>query len=688
MPKPRYFASFKILKDDGTKRAIIIYFSSLKKGDRYSFEVLSLLKNRNYADVLVTELFQIPEIKDCVLVDDKIEFYLKQGEKLTDDLVSKIKDIFQKVYDKSVGKTSQPVVQKSTKFQTSNLQDLKIMPVWAIINQLSWSDGLKKSMIKDFEDSGYAFFKDLVKDNARETSKAIQDEVIGFASGKNTYLQADMIANKLFTYYNPPKQAPIESEWEENPSEKTIHCIMIGDKFNTGMVGQVITKEKSDSDNEEDLNYLVYFESSNAAFRFNRKDFIVEGDIVRANPKANYAILIVKIIPEILQIEIKVLSDDPNPTTTNLSLTKIDFRDYSIEVFYQLHELFESKEVEPKEEPKKAPSKPLSDDEKEIESLKKEVSNLVFLKQTFSPIEFEEVMKVGQKIDEKQKKINDLNVVIVDKKLKGNQIFDDLFEQSFADIKNSYNVYVESETENTEFFAPNGDKSELKNSINSIIRTPLFKDWFGDWQLAYQYRDIPNSGFDCSKVITKNFEPLIVWHGTGTEFSYFKFDRFPAAYFAVNKDYSEWFAHLQSGGQQGYTLPFFLNLRNPLDLTKFGTTEIKGSDFLDYMFVMTGMSPEELEINPIFLDPSTPKVQTWVYIRNSPKMLKKLAESHVFDGIHFYETNPSVPVGEPAHQTEAYITFKPDSCKIADPERGDLILAAMKSFLLKKGGKI
>ena len=69
-------------------------------------------------------------------------------------------------------------------------------------------------------------------------------------------------------------------------------------------------------------------------------------------------------------------------------------------------------------------------------------------------------------------------------------------------------------------------------------------------------------------------------------------------------------------------------------------------------------------------------------------MLLKLSESHVYDGIHFYESNPNVPSGQSAHVTEAYITFKPESCKIADPKRGDIVLASMKSFLLEKGGKI
>lgn len=100
------------------------------------------------------------------------------------------------------------------------------------------------------------------------------------------------------------------------------------------------------------------------------------------------------------------------------------------------------------------------------------------------------------------------------------------------------------------------------------------------------------------------------------------------------------------------------------------------------------MTMEELEVNPLFMDARMPPVETWVILRNNAKMLKKIADLKVFDGIHFYETNPSVPQGERAHSTEAYITFSPEQCKVADPERGLLLFASLKSFLLKKGGKI
>lgn len=335
----------------------------------------------------------------------------------------------------------------------------------------------------------------------------------------------------------------------------------------------------------------------------------------------------------------------------------------------------------------------LSVAEEDLQRAKKELSQLLMLKSFTSSVEFERKIQINQKISEVQKRINDLNFKILERKTNKDDIFEDLFEQSFTPINNTYTeVYAPSsdgsgEGISADFFAPDGSPSKLSDSLNELIRTPQFLEWFGNWQLAYAYKDTNAVDISCSKVVTKDYEPLVVWHGTGSQFSYFRFDNFPAAYFAVNWRYSKWFADLHGGGN-GYTIPFFLNIRNPLDLTRFETRKIKAKEFFDYIYLMTGMTMVDLEVNPLFMDTNAPAVEPWVYLRNNAKMLKKLSESHVFDGIHFYETNPNVPVGESAHRTEAFITFTAEQCKVADPNRGLLLFASLKSFLLKQGGKI
>jgi hypothetical protein len=327
------------------------------------------------------------------------------------------------------------------------------------------------------------------------------------------------------------------------------------------------------------------------------------------------------------------------------------------------------------------------DIEAQVDKLKTELDQLVFLRSLNSELDFEKNIEIGQKIAKVKENINELNFSKLQAKLSTDDIFDQLFEQSFTPIQHVYTNLKVTQGEEGDFFTPNGKPSELSEQLNELIRTQQFKDWFGDWQLTYMYKQAGDTDTDCSVVLTENFEPKLFYHGTGQEFSYFKFDKFPAAYFAANQAYSQWFANLH-GGDKGYTIPFFLNVRNPLDLTQFGTEEIRPKDFFDYMYLQTGFDAEQLEVNPLFLNPSAPARECWVYLRNNPKMLKKLADNQVYDGIHFYETNPGVDKGLPAYKTEVYITFKAEQCKIADNDRGLILMASLKSFLLEKGGKI
>lgn len=323
-----------------------------------------------------------------------------------------------------------------------------------------------------------------------------------------------------------------------------------------------------------------------------------------------------------------------------------------------------------------------------IENTKKEIEQLIFLRSLQSPLDFEENIKLNQLLASKQeqldKEIFGQNEIFMSQ----DNIFDDLFEQSFTPIQNSYNNIFAKDENASDFFTPNGERSSLNDAENALIRSSLFVEWFGDWQLAYQYKEAGIKDFACSKVLSPKFEPQVVWHGTGDEFSYFRFDNFPAAYFAVNKAYSQWFADLHAREGEGYTIPFFLSVNNPLDLTLFETRKIDPKTFFDYIFLQTGLTKDELDINPIFADSNLGQLETWMYLRNNPKMLKKLADSKLFDGIHFYETNPSIDESEPFYKTEAWIIFSPHQAKLADPSRGLLLFSSLKSFLLEKGGKI
>jgi hypothetical protein len=63
--------------------------------------------------------------------------------------------------------------------------------------------------------------------------------------------------------------------------------------------------------------------------------------------------------------------------------------------------------------------------------------------------------------------------------------------------------------------APNGKPSNLTPEQYTLVRTPAFKRWFGDWE---------NSPETASKVVDGNGEPLVVFHGTTSTFNIFKND--------------------------------------------------------------------------------------------------------------------------------------------------------------------
>ncbi len=162
------------------------------------------------------------------------------------------------------------------------------------------------------------------------------------------------------------------------------------------------------------------------------------------------------------------------------------------------------------------------------------------------------------------------------------------------------------------------------------------------------------------------YAPEIVFQGLSKIYDRVGFEVFPISYYAVNYDYADWFATTkgQRLGTQGVILPCILNIRRPLDLSFFGIQKISPTKFFDAVYLQTGLSPEDLKVNPAFLSDSTPDLEVWVYIRSNVEMLKILKESKICDGIHMYENNPSVDISDNAYQTEVWITFYPEQTKV------------------------
>lgn len=107
-----------------------------------------------------------------------------------------------------------------------------------------------------------------------------------------------------------------------------------------------------------------------------------------------------------------------------------------------------------------------------------------------------------------------------------------------------------------ELLAPNGKPSNLTATQYKLVRTPAFKKWFGDWE---------NDPANASKVVDRNGEPLVVYHGTNSDFTKFSLEKVGS-----NVDYGMWgsgfyFSPLKSFSKHygSKLLKLFLNIRNP-----------------------------------------------------------------------------------------------------------------------------
>jgi len=713
MATPKVIFTAGIYNIDGNIGQLEIYEYKLKNGFYYYFPLDGMTFRGLNAIDLANVVGKVNGIRFGLYNEklQRMEFHLEPNYTFDLPLLNRLKQEIQDFITKSKNNNlplTPPTSNKTVPFSfTSDYTSVDLF----VMGMISTSTIIQNctdidislradSIIRLFENNGFPFFYELP--TMQDMEKGMTNSILGLSLKQAIHIRAT-----LEKYYNDnvknyiSLKANIAVVFQNNYNVIVEPIIGINKKFintkspiksNALKIIGIIEKKVDEYNNV----YEAEFEGQQIFIP--RRDFFINGDkFTIINESIKYTLITVlglrlcrfiTYTDEVHKFELIDIDALSNFSSNNFKVFEYNkLGNY----FYQVP-ITASNTITPINTltPKKE-SPLISGYESEVEKLNKEISELIVLKNLTPKFKIENIINIEGKVAKKQKEVNELAVVIADNKMADNAIFDELFQQSFLPLKQRYDDIIKIDTPNMSgnFFTPNGQESKLSDELNLFIRTPLFTDWFGNWQLAYQYKDIPNSGFYCSKVLTSDYEPKLVWHGTSAEFSYFKFDNFPASYYAVNRNYCDFFATIRSNDADGgYILPFFLNLRNPLNLTRFGTRDVSSKDFFDYLFLVTGMSMEYLEVNPMFFDQRVKPLQTWMYLRNNPKMLKKLSESNVFDGIHFYETNPNVPTNELGHMTEAYITFKPQSSKIADPNRGNLVFASMKSFLLKKGGKI
>jgi hypothetical protein len=210
-------------------------------------------------------------------------------------------------------------------------------------------------------------------------------------------------------------------------------------------------------------------------------------------------------------------------------------------------------------------------------------------------------------------------------------------------------------------------KVKSKAGFDLLGRNENFATWFAN-----------------SKVVDENKDPMLVFHGTGaSEFTRFSFDRFPVAYFAENKDYSEWFQ--KSRGGDGAMFTCYLRIQNPIDLRLFGVRKVKYEEFVGYISLKYGY---DLPLNPMLKNGSdnSDGLWAWQYIRGGVEWLKLIKNNGYFDGFKYYENNPDDPKDGKENITPAWAVFNAEQIKSA---RGNVTFSYdSKDIRFKKGGNL
>jgi len=119
--------------------------------------------------------------------------------------------------------------------------------------------------------------------------------------------------------------------------------------------------------------------------------------------------------------------------------------------------------------------------------------------------------------------------------------------------------------------APNGKPSNLNPEQYRLVRTPAFKEWFGDWESAYETGNYDN----VSKVIDKNAEPKVLFHGSPDidKINVFKSSKgFDYSFFA--NDFHEALRYTPNGNDRNKVKSFFVNSLKKFDCENLNEKEI------------------------------------------------------------------------------------------------------------------
>ncbi|MBU3846002.1 MAG: PLxRFG domain-containing protein [Candidatus Acinetobacter avistercoris] len=129
-----------------------------------------------------------------------------------------------------------------------------------------------------------------------------------------------------------------------------------------------------------------------------------------------------------------------------------------------------------------------------------------------------------------------------------------MIQQQIAEPTSVENVRAQLQGTDQWMKAPNGKPTNLTEQQWLQVRTPEFKQWFGDWE---------NSPETASKVVDENGEPQVVYHGTSSQFTRFKLGGGllgRGVYLTDRFEEAQNYAGSRSQDNEGTVMPLFANI--------------------------------------------------------------------------------------------------------------------------------
>lgn len=235
----------------------------------------------------------------------------------------------------------------------------------------------------------------------------------------------------------------------------------------------------------------------------------------------------------------------------------------------------------------------------------------------------------------------------------------------------------------TDVLSINGIKSELTFEEYMTVRTPEFKSFFGNWEQAY----FDNTYSGVSKIINpKTKEPMPVFHGTNVLFTEWKtYETNNAHYFAVKREMSDFFAtswesRSDKAGVDSKAIKAlnpntgtflyrcFLDVRNPIDFSKFGVEKRPIKEFLLFLKINYNIGDYDFWTNLGNAKgfTSETRVYAWQIIRLWQNFTKYVKTFTTYDGYIFYEYIPDTPFGGLENASLSFCAFESNQIKFAD----------------------